>query len=382
MIDVPTLLAVLSLDCLVIAATVFATRVGRMQHGQASWVVALLTQSAAMLLFIAMALTPPGMATIVANMVLLSASLSLFAASMAAFAERPLPRLLLVLPPVLLGIQHAIYADDFITRALASNAVLAFQLALCAWPLMRTSDTGSARYRWMVLGSFVLGSVSTLLRLAELLVAPERLPDLSVGEPINAMSFLLNHVNLIVGNLGIALMHRERSRANAERLVARDALTELFNRRSFTQQAARELLRAERGGQPVSVLVVDPDHFRQINARFGPLAGDRVLCQLAHDITTTLRGQDLCARISADEFAVLLPDTSLEGAAVLAERMRVQCGAQPVGPDLVHFTVSIGVAEALLGERDPAPLLARAQTALAQAKQAGRNRVARAEVAV
>lgn len=379
MIDVPTLLAVLSLDCLVIAATVFATRVGRMQHGQASWVAALVTQSAAMWLFVQMALTPPGTVMIVASVVLLSASIALFAASMAAFAERPLPRLLLWLPPVLLGIEHTIHADDFVMRAQTSNAVLAFQLALCAWPLSRAAADGPSRYRWMVVGSFLLGSATTVLRLAELLVAPERLPDLSVGEPINAMSFLLNHVNLIVGNLGIALMHRERSRANAERLVARDALTELFNRRSFTQQAARELLRAERGGQAVSVLVIDPDHFRQINSRFGPLAGDRVLCQLAQDITATLRGQDLCARISADEFAVLLPDTALDGAAVLAERLRVQCGAQPVGPDMVHFTVSIGVAEALPGERDPAPLLARAQAALAQAKEAGRNRVSGAE---
>jgi len=379
MIDVPTLLAVLSLDCLVIAITVFATRIGRMQHGQACWVGALLTQSVAMALFIVMALKPPGTITIVANMVLLSASFSLFGASMAAFAQRRLPLLLLVLPPALLGIQHAVYADDFVTRALASNAVLAFQLALCAWPLIGALDNGVSRYRWMVIGSFLLGSASTLLRLAELWAAPERLPDLSVGEPINAMSFLLNHVNLIVGNLGIALMHRERSRAHAERLVARDALTELFNRRSFMQQAARELLRAERGGQPVSVLVVDPDHFRQINGRFGPLAGDRVLRQLAQDISITLRGQDLCARLSADEFAVLLPDTAQEGAAVLAERLRVQCGAHPVGPDLVHFTVSIGVAEAQPGERDPAPLLARAQDALARAKQAGRNRVAQAE---
>ncbi|WP_374399388.1 diguanylate cyclase [Niveibacterium sp.] len=379
MIDVPTLLAVLSVDCLVIAATVFATRVGRMQHGQASWVAALLTQSAAMWLFVLMAMSPPGTVLIVASIVLLSASMSLFAASMAAFAERPLPRLLLWLPPILLGIQHTIYADDFITRAQVSNAVVAFQLALCAWPLSRAASNGPARYRWMVAGSFLLGSVSTLLRLAELLVAPERLPDLSVGEPINAMSFLLNHVNLIVGNLGIALMHRERSRANAERLVARDALTELFNRRSFTQQAARELLRAERGAQPVSVLVIDPDHFRQINARFGALAGDRVLRQLAQEISAALRGQDLCARLSADEFAVLLPDTALDGAEVLAERLRTQCGAQPVGPDLVHFTVSIGVAGALPGERDPAPLLARAQHALALAKQAGRNCVARAE---
>ncbi|MCX9156994.1 GGDEF domain-containing protein [Niveibacterium sp. 24ML] len=375
MIDVPTLFAILCLDSLVIAATVFAIRAGRLQDGQASWIAALLCQSVAMALFTWMALRPPVPWAIVASIVALSAAFSLFAASMAQFVKRPIPRIALVLPPILLGVQHVLWMDDFISRALASNLILAAQLLLCAWPLWRPTNEGDQRYRLLVIASFLLGSASTLLRFGELLLAPERLPDLAVSEPINAFAFLLNHANLILGNLGIAMLHRERNRIAAELLSTRDRLTELFNQRSFVQQAAREILRAERGGQSVSVLMIDPDHFHEINTRFGSLAGDRVLQHVAQVLTATLRGQDLCARYGAEEFAVLLADTSQDGAITLAERIRARCNEAPVGPDRVQFTVSIGIAELNAGERDASALIDRAEAALARAKQNGRNRV-------
>lgn len=375
MIDVPTLFAILCLDSLVIAATVLAIRAGRLQDGQANWVAALLCQAAAMALFTWMAIRPPAAWAIVASVLAQSAALALFAASMAQFVKRPLPRLALLLPPVFLGAQHILWVDDFVSRALAANLVFTAQLALCAWPLLRPTGEGDQRYRLLVLTSFLLGGVSTLLRFGELLIAPERLPDLGVGEPLNAASFLLNHANLILGNLGIAMLHRERNRVAAEHLSTRDRLTELFNQRSFVQQAAREILRAERGGQSVSVLMIDPDHFHQINSRFGSLAGDRVLQHIAQVLTATLRGQDLCARYGAEEFAVLLADTAQDGAVTLAERIRALCNEAPVGPDHVKFTVSIGIAELKPGERDANALIERANAALARAKQNGRDRI-------
>lgn len=376
MIDVPTLLAVLCLDCVVIAGTLLATQIGRMRDGQTNWLAALLCQAVTLAMFAWMAYNPPTPAVIVTSIVLLSTSLSLYAASMAAFARTRLPRAALLLPPVLLGLQHAHWIDDFAARALCSNAVFSVQLLLCAWPLIRTRVEGHPRYRWLVIGSFVLGSLSMALRFGELAVAPERLPDLSVDEPINAAGFLLNHVNLILCNLGIALMHQARARFATEQLATRDTLTELFNRRSFMLQATREVLRAERNEQALSMLIVDPDHIRQINASFGALAGDRVLRHLAHETESILRAQDLCARWGDEEIAVLLPDTPLEGARILAERLRRHVEKQSVGPDLVRYTISVGVAALIAGERDATMLVTRAESALVEAKQGGRNRIA------
>ncbi|GAA5177358.1 hypothetical protein GCM10025771_14270 [Niveibacterium umoris] len=376
MIDVPTLLTVLCLDCVALALTLLAMQIGRMKDGQTQWFSALICQAIAVALFVWMAYTPPTPTVIVSSIVLLSASFSLYAASMAAFANARLPRLALVLPPVLLGLQHAHWVDDFAARALCSNAVFAFQLGLCAWPLVRMPADGKAHYRWLVSASFLLGAFSMLLRLGELVFAPERLPDLSVSEPINATGVWLNHLNLILSNLGIALMHQARARAAADQLATRDALTELFNRRSFMLQAAREVLRAERSEQPLSVLIIDPDHFRQINATYGSLAGDRVLRHLAQQTEALLRGQDLCARYGDEEIAILLPDTPQGGAHTLAERLREHIAKQYVGPDMVRYTVSIGTASLKQGERDAATLVARAEASLAVAKQAGRNRVA------
>jgi diguanylate cyclase (GGDEF)-like protein len=158
-----------------------------------------------------------------------------------------------------------------------------------------------------------------------------------------------------------------------------DELTGAANRRSFLAAMKREHARSVRHQISYSVLFVDVDNFKHINDGFGHAAGDRVLSAAAGRLATALRGSDLLGRYGGDEFAILLPETNLESARQLADRVRELLAAQAlqIEPEPIHITVSIGVSSRDTGAiRHWTQLLERADQALYDAKTAGRNRVA------
>lgn len=166
------------------------------------------------------------------------------------------------------------------------------------------------------------------------------------------------------------------------RAAETDALTHVFNRRHFEKQIEREWRRALRFGQRLSLLMLDIDHFKQVNDTFGHGAGDEVLQGFARRIKTALpRSIDWIARMGGEEFVVVLPETDLGGARTVAERLRRAVQAQPMttssGP--IGITVSVGIGSmghlpADQGE-EPATLLDQADLHLYRSKLAGRNRV-------
>jgi diguanylate cyclase (GGDEF)-like protein len=170
-------------------------------------------------------------------------------------------------------------------------------------------------------------------------------------------------------------------RRGAERRLAfaatRDPLTDLPNRRLLFDEGPRELDRAARNHSPVSLLMLDIDHFKHLNDRYGHGAGDAVLKRVGELIRGELRRQDLPARYGGEEFVVLLPDTPVEGAARLAEMLRQriaeECFACFEG-DAFAVTVSVGCAENQDSNKFPG-LLSLADDALYRAKALGRNRV-------
>ncbi len=160
-------------------------------------------------------------------------------------------------------------------------------------------------------------------------------------------------------------------------LATTDILTGLPNRRHFLDRVQQELARFHRFGQSLALLMLDIDHFKQINDRHGHAAGDAVLQHFAAVALGALRTTDLIGRLGGEEFAVLLPGTDLDGARQYAERLRRATESQPcraVSPE-VSFTVSIGLT--LLNRNDHTMdlPLARADAALYRAKHGGRNRV-------
>lgn len=156
-------------------------------------------------------------------------------------------------------------------------------------------------------------------------------------------------------------------------LAETDPLTGIANRRRFFRSAEHEALRAKRHGTPWSVLWIDLDHFKAINDTFGHDTGDAVLRTVADRLRRHLRDVDLVARVGGEEFAVLLPATDTQGAAVVAQRLRASIENEPA-PTGSPVTCSLGVAEAARGEA-LANVCRRADAALYEAKQAGRNRV-------
>ncbi|MGX4644176.1 diguanylate cyclase [Massilia sp. SYSU DXS3249] len=164
-----------------------------------------------------------------------------------------------------------------------------------------------------------------------------------------------------------------------EKLATRDGLTGLANRRCFDDTIAAEWTRALRLRQPLSLLMVDVDNFKAYNDANGHLGGDECLKRIATAVASEMRANDLVARYGGEEFAVILPNQSLKGAAIVAERIRrrVESLQLPNGlAPLRQVTVSIGAATAIAGpDSSPNELVAIADAALYRAKHLGRNRI-------
>jgi diguanylate cyclase (GGDEF)-like protein len=169
-----------------------------------------------------------------------------------------------------------------------------------------------------------------------------------------------------------------RYHAEVHQLASNDPLTELPNRRHFFEAADREIARCVRTGVPAAMCLVDADHFKMINDRYGHIAGDEVLRHLAHLLREKLRQGDVSGRIGGEEFAVLLPECSAQDAvAVFSEplRLAVEQAEFTLGGVRRQLTVSIGIAGLTPNRDNRSALMKAADVALYRAKDSGRNRV-------
>ncbi len=162
-----------------------------------------------------------------------------------------------------------------------------------------------------------------------------------------------------------------------ERIATTDSLTGIMNRRQFFNLGEAEVYRAARYGKPLSVTMLDVDHFKKINDTHGHGVGDECLKALARCVSSTIRRSDIFARLGGEEFVILMPETELADAAALADRLRlaIQKINVPLSAGMCHFTVSIGAAGHDGENTDLGVLLHHADEALYEAKGDGRNRV-------
>ena len=180
----------------------------------------------------------------------------------------------------------------------------------------------------------------------------------------------------------LLVLTRKLDAANQEltRLTSLDGLTGIANRRHFDEILAREWRRAMRQGEELAVLMCDIDFFKHFNDSFGHQSGDECLRRVAQTLVGAMdRGGDLLARYGGEEFVAVLPDTSLKGAAYVAEQMRKAVSALGIahpGTPFAHVTASFGVVSAVaMPETDPQAVVGAADRALYTAKHNGRNRV-------
>ncbi|HEY7496025.1 MAG TPA: diguanylate cyclase [Candidatus Tectomicrobia bacterium] len=190
------------------------------------------------------------------------------------------------------------------------------------------------------------------------------------------------HPNTVYRSLRFVLMRfeEERKRVQLEeelqRLARFDELTGLCNRRYLLDRLTQEILRARRYGSPLSILMLDLDHFKHINDTYGHLVGDTVLATVASLLRDTVRATDIPGRYGGEEFCVVLTETKISGALLMAERLRRRIAAEDIftmGNEKVSVTCSIGLAQFRDNVKDPTAFLSLADRALYQAKAAGRN---------
>ncbi len=273
-----------------------------------------------------------------------------------------------------------------------------------AWLAWRAGDAHNNLFLLLFLsaslGVFVVTSApSRLLATAQaapiaacalhLLSRQELVPALPYVAGFVPVLFLVAHhvrsgaVRAVALRLQLAKAKAELEVANAELadLAATDELTRIANRRAFLGRATQEVARARRYGHNLCAVMIDIDAFKEVNDRYGHLAGDAVLRAVTRALCGSLRETDILARYGGDEFALLLPETPLEGACKVTERLRqtIEGLAVPVEGDLLHITMSCGVAQRLDHHRSVELLLGDADAALYRAKREGRNRVAVAD---
>lgn len=173
-----------------------------------------------------------------------------------------------------------------------------------------------------------------------------------------------------------AQKNRELEKANEtiEQLARTDALTGLANRRTLDEALRSEIARAGRLGNGLSLAIGDIDHFKSVNDQYGHITGDHVLAAVAKVFGDQLRPYDLAARYGGEEFVLLLPGTATDSATAIAERIREEVSKIAVPSCPIQITISMGVASWRAGERSE-QIVARADRALYNAKETGRNRV-------
>lgn len=173
------------------------------------------------------------------------------------------------------------------------------------------------------------------------------------------------------------ITERKRLQDELHRMATTDVLTGIANRRHFLERAQGEIARVARHGGALSAIMMDVDHFKKVNDTHGHAIGDAVLVALARTVAGLMRTNDLFGRLGGEEFAVILPDTDLDAAVLVAERLRQTiAGVEvPLDEGVLKMTVSLGVTQLGADENTVAAVLNRADAGLYQAKSGGRNRV-------
>lgn len=178
--------------------------------------------------------------------------------------------------------------------------------------------------------------------------------DITTALDLGAQDYITKPIQLPILNARIrtALRLSEQKQALKEAnhklllLASHDSLTGLYNHRNFIERLNSEVSKAKRFQRPLSVIMIDIDHFKSINDQYGHQAGDKVLCHLTQIISDTVRDMDISGRLGGEEFAIVCPDTELAGALTLAERLRTRFKDTTIacGQKTIQFTASFGVS--------------------------------------
>lgn len=253
---------------------------------------------------------------------------------------------------------------------LIGSVLIQLAAALVAMGQMRL--VGRYRFAWLTI------SLALTLMVQRRVAALMTLMQGGVDQFTSALVGLLISLLMLIGVLGLGALfaHMRRQERELVRLATTDVLTQAHNRRHVLELAKQELVRQQRTGRPLSLLVLDLDHFKRVNDTYGHPAGDRVIKNLARLLKQRLRGADVIGRYGGEEFALVLPETPIEAAVSVLDQIRESFAAieQHAGEGVFRCGFSAGVAQ-FPSLTDAESLIQAADEALYLSKHGGRNRV-------
>ena len=286
---------------------------------------------------------------------------------------RPLPRLLLVLV-IAAPLGYTLGFGHYAWRVGWANFLMAAILCIVARATLAPVVESSLRWRSLLLGCLLTSAAFTLAR-GMLGAFTDQYPSFRTPHPVNLAAAVATNVSLVLGTVALLVAWRAEAEQKLRTLAMTDGLTGLLNQRSFALQGASLLAHAARHQLPVTALMLDVDHFKQINDTRGHEAGDRALQLFARLLGDTCRSGDLTGRLGGEEFGVLLLHNSAPAGMAFDRRLRRRLHAASVTELGFALDYSAGLATPAPGETDLAALMARADRALYEAKTAGRGRL-------
>ena len=264
---------------------------------------------------------------------------------------------------------------NYLLRVLSGSFFLACNCALnisALWGGCRKKET---RAQCLLLWTYVLSIVLLVWRNVALWTLATPPNNISTPGQVNTLYVLLFGIAPLLSSVGFLLLYNEILQRELHKLARIDPLTGVINRLGLLEASETLLARARRKHEPVGVLLIDADHFKSVNDRFGHDDGDRVLLELVANIRRVLRAGDLVGRVGGEEFLVLSPAVDSGTLMALAERIRaaIERTSFFIADERYGLTVSIGAAIAHGSEPDMMAARRRADMALYEAKRAGRN---------
>lgn len=376
MIDLQTLLFLLAAADMMLAAALWLGASQRLRDGLSHWAGSLVVRAVGLGMLASQVQLHGG--ALAVGTALLALSLTLQAAALLAYDKRPLAAWIHTAVLAGVAVPFQLLEKDRAVGVLFGGLVFGTLLLVMAAIAAQIRSPHGSRARGILVASFATAGIVCVMRGIGAGFVADPLRSFQDPTGFAAATFIVAFAAAIASTFGFLLLHKERAEAEAQRLATIDPLTGAFNRKTFHEIAERELARARRAGQPLSIVMFDIDHFKAINEKHGMRVGDEVLRKFAEVVRSAMRKEDMLVRYGGEEFLVFLPEVPGPGAVVVAGRIRRFVASEPIEVNGLkfHLTVSLGVAARLdEGPESIDTLLERADSALALAKERGRDRV-------
>lgn len=371
------MLLMITVTALVMGGSVFVVAWGQPAEGLRRWAGALLVHSLAFCL-VALRGRVPELYSVVLGNALLSASFALMLTAVCQYQRRSANQWLVWLPVALIVLLYSQLLTDQRARVIYGGLLFTVQIVAVIAALLNRRHGPIGRGAVLIVAALSLVVLMLVVRASTTAAGLIRMESLHERNTVQTISFMMALMAALATSIGFVFMIKERADEKNRVMAMQDPLTGAANRRTIISALDRDMTRAVRSREPLALLLLDIDHFKTINDVYGHLAGDRVLCGVVQVLGDRVRAQDMVGRYGGEEFMVLAPATSLDGARQLAEKLRQ--GVADASFDLqgqqVGVTISIGLCAGYIAADDTWDrLIDEADAALYRAKEGGRNRV-------